>query len=56
MASTLVAKGHPAFGQNNGLHVTLQPDGSLTSWIDESPAPPDQPQPDVPDTAARQAD
>ncbi len=60
---TLVAKGRAAYGQNNGLHVALQPDGSLTSWVDETPTPTptlepdgsDQPQPDVPDSAAPQA-
>jgi hypothetical protein len=29
---TLVAEGHTAHGQNNGLHVALQPDGQLASW------------------------
>ncbi|MFG3285462.1 hypothetical protein [Streptomyces sp. NPDC048111] len=31
---TLVAKGASATGQNNGLHVVLNPDGTVTSWID----------------------
>lgn len=35
---TLVADGHAAHGENNGLHVTLQPDGRLTSSVDETPA------------------
>lgn len=41
---TLVANGRAAYGENNGLHVTLRPDGRLTSWVDEPP---------VPDTAPR---
>ncbi|WP_151478700.1 hypothetical protein [Streptomyces albicerus] len=36
---TLVAKGSAAYGENNGLHVTLQPDGQLTSWVEDTPAP-----------------
>lgn len=32
---TLVADGHNAYGENNGLHVALHPDGKLTSWLDE---------------------
>ncbi|WP_328429852.1 hypothetical protein [Streptomyces sp. NBC_00443] len=31
---TLVANGHAAHGENNGLHVSLQPDGELRSWPD----------------------
>ncbi len=31
---TLVAKGSAAAGQNNGLHVVLSPDGTVTSWVD----------------------
>ncbi|AOR36224.1 hypothetical protein BFF78_38850 [Streptomyces fodineus] len=34
---TLVAKGRSACGQDNGLHVALQPDGQLTSWVDDAP-------------------
>ncbi|MCC5478019.1 hypothetical protein [Streptomyces barringtoniae] len=34
---TLVAKDHAARGQNNGLHVLLQPDGRVTSWVDDAP-------------------
>lgn len=40
---TLVADGRPAYGQNNGLHVVLQPDGQLRSWVDEAPAPAPRP-------------
>ncbi|WP_328763278.1 MULTISPECIES: hypothetical protein [unclassified Streptomyces] len=30
---TLVSKGGtPAYGQNDGLHVVLRPDGTVTSW------------------------
>ena len=36
---TVVAKGRAAYGQNNGLHVVLQPDGRLTSWVDDAPNP-----------------
>ncbi|MFI8343180.1 hypothetical protein ACIF8W_24405 [Streptomyces sp. NPDC085639] len=40
---TLVSKGGAAsYGQNNGLHVVLQPNGTVTSWMDGSPKP--QPQ------------
>jgi hypothetical protein len=36
---TLVADGHRAvYGENNGLHAALQPDGQLTSWVDATPA------------------
>ncbi|WP_328969384.1 hypothetical protein [Streptomyces sp. NBC_00239] len=32
---TLVSKGgEPAYGQHNGLHVVLQPNGTVTSWIE----------------------
>ncbi|MGW1866188.1 hypothetical protein ACWCPS_11585 [Streptomyces mauvecolor] len=31
---TLVAKGASATGQNNGLHVVLNPDGTVTSWVE----------------------
>ncbi|MFJ6937573.1 hypothetical protein [Streptomyces sp. NPDC101132] len=32
---TLVSKdGRPAYGQNNGLHVVLQPNGTVTSWVE----------------------
>jgi hypothetical protein len=43
---TLVANGRAAYGQNNGLHVALQPDGQLSSWVDRTPAPDPTPQPD----------
>ncbi|KMS73946.1 hypothetical protein ACM01_16515 [Streptomyces viridochromogenes] len=36
---TLVTDGHgAAYGENNGLHVALQPDGQLTSWVDAPPS------------------
>ncbi|MEY9988892.1 hypothetical protein ABIE67_000924 [Streptomyces sp. V4I8] len=36
---TLVTDGQrAAYGENNGLHVALHPDGRLTSWVDEAPA------------------
>jgi hypothetical protein len=43
---TLVAHGHAAYGENNGLHVALQPDGQLSSWVDQAPEPDPTPQPD----------
>ncbi|MFJ7592710.1 hypothetical protein ACIQZO_36115 [Streptomyces sp. NPDC097617] len=43
---TLVSKGAAAsYGQSNGLHVVLQPNGSITSWMDGAPKPKPQPQP-----------
>ncbi|QOV33637.1 hypothetical protein IM697_25935 [Streptomyces ferrugineus] len=36
---TLVAAGHPAYGEHNGLRVALHPDGELTSWVDPTPMP-----------------
>ncbi|MCX3062330.1 hypothetical protein [Streptomyces beihaiensis] len=33
---TLDADGRTAFGENNGLHVALKPDGTVTSWLDGS--------------------
>ncbi|MFI6086866.1 hypothetical protein [Streptomyces sp. NPDC051218] len=51
---SLDANGRAAYGQNNGLHVALQPDGQLKSWLDKAgqdaqdpqPAPDDDVQPD----------
>ncbi|WP_445269086.1 hypothetical protein [Streptomyces sp. DSM 41634] len=41
---TLVSKGAAsAYGQNNGLHVVLQPNGTVTSWVEGAP----KPKPDV---------
>ncbi|MFI5667728.1 hypothetical protein [Streptomyces sp. NPDC051704] len=43
---TLVTKGgKPAYGQNNGLHVVLQPNGTVTSWVEGEPAPKPKPEP-----------
>lgn len=42
---TLDADGRAAAGENNGLHVVLSPDGSLTSWLAGSPAPAPDPKP-----------
>ncbi|MFG2751301.1 hypothetical protein [Streptomyces xanthophaeus] len=37
---TLVSKGGAAaYGQNNGLHVVLQPNGTVTSWLEGAPQP-----------------
>ncbi|MEU9086666.1 hypothetical protein [Streptomyces sp. NPDC048357] len=45
---TLVSKGGAAaYGQNNGLHVVLQPNGTVTSWMEGAPKPKPKPQPDV---------
>ncbi|MFZ3471815.1 hypothetical protein ACODT3_17380 [Streptomyces sp. 4.24] len=44
---TLVSKGGAAaYGQNNGLHVVLQPNGTVTSWVEGvTPKPKPQPTP-----------
>ncbi|MFF4505213.1 hypothetical protein [Streptomyces sp. NPDC001401] len=60
---TLVANGRTAYGRLNGLHVALQPDGQLSSWVDQGPTPqPDHTQqpapiapvtPDTPNASAQ---
>ncbi|MFE9564234.1 hypothetical protein ACFYM0_24350 [Streptomyces sp. NPDC006487] len=41
---TLVSKGgRPAYGQNNGLHVVLQPNGTVTSWVEGATKPVEKP-------------
>lgn len=43
---TLVGKGGAAsYGQNNGLHVVLQPNGTVTSWMEGADKP--KPKPEV---------
>ncbi|KOU30879.1 hypothetical protein ADK52_03775, partial [Streptomyces sp. WM6372] len=43
---TLVSKGgKPAYGQNNGLHVVLQPNGTVTSWVEGEQKPEPRPKP-----------
>lgn len=42
---TLTTSGQPAYGQNNGLHVVLQPDGSVSSWMEKAPRPQPKPTP-----------
>ncbi|MFG2990947.1 hypothetical protein ACGFZK_16955 [Streptomyces sp. NPDC048257] len=43
---TLVSKGGAAaYGQNNGLHVVLQPNGTVTSWMEGAPKPEPKPKP-----------
>lgn len=37
--------GKPAYGQNNGLHVILQPDGTVRSWVETAPKPDPTPAP-----------
>ncbi|MFJ2935079.1 hypothetical protein ACIO8G_20195 [Streptomyces sp. NPDC087219] len=37
--------GQPAYGQNNGLHVVLQPDGTVRSWVETAPEPDPTPTP-----------
>ncbi|MGR4881418.1 hypothetical protein ACIPUC_18700 [Streptomyces sp. LARHCF249] len=45
---TLVSKGAAAaYGQNNGLHVVLQPNGTVTSWTDGGEQPKPQVKPEV---------
>ncbi|WP_030647906.1 MULTISPECIES: hypothetical protein [Streptomyces] len=43
---TLVSRGSAAaYGQSNGLHVVLQPNGTVTSWLDGAPKPAPKPKP-----------
>ncbi|MFE1831562.1 hypothetical protein [Streptomyces yangpuensis] len=43
---TLVGRGGAAsYGRSNGLHVVLQPNGTVTSWLDGAPKP--KPKPEV---------
>ncbi|MFA7762087.1 hypothetical protein [Streptomyces sp. NRRL S-448] len=45
---TLVSKGGAAsYGQNNGLRVVLQPNGTVTSWMDGAPQPQPQPKKEI---------
>ncbi|WP_395361383.1 hypothetical protein ACHGLA_17175 [Streptomyces sp. YH02] len=38
LIDTLVSTdGRPAYGQNNGLHVVLRPDGTVRSWVETTP-------------------
>ncbi|WP_024755945.1 hypothetical protein [Streptomyces exfoliatus] len=39
LIDTLTTTGQAAYGQNNGLHVTLHPDGTVTSWLETAPKP-----------------
>ncbi|MFF5484852.1 hypothetical protein ACFY7Y_09680 [Streptomyces virginiae] len=42
----LVSKGEAAsYGQNDGLHVVLRPNGTVTSWMDGASKPKPQPKP-----------
>ncbi|MCY0921591.1 hypothetical protein OS965_26035 [Streptomyces sp. H27-G5] len=42
---TLVSRdGRPAYGQNNGLHITLYPNGTVSSWVEAAPKPKPKPQ------------
>ncbi|MGW1894494.1 hypothetical protein ACWCP6_30260 [Streptomyces sp. NPDC002004] len=45
---SLVARGRSAYGENNGLHIALHPDGSISSWVEGRFTPKPQPKP-VPD-------
>ncbi|KQX09433.1 hypothetical protein ASC82_26280 [Streptomyces sp. Root431] len=45
LIDTLTTTGQPAYGQNNGLHVTLHPDGTVTSWLETAPKPTPKPKP-----------
>ncbi|WP_405491289.1 hypothetical protein [Streptomyces sp. NBC_00096] len=43
---TLVSKGgEAAQGQHNGLHVVLQPNGTVTSWVEGATKPVEKPKP-----------
>ncbi|MER5735543.1 hypothetical protein ABT117_07695 [Streptomyces sp. NPDC002262] len=37
--------GRPGYGENNGLHIVLQPDGTVSSWKEDVPAPVPTPKP-----------
>ncbi|MFD6076080.1 hypothetical protein ACFWG5_10930 [Streptomyces hydrogenans] len=37
--------GRPGYGENNGLHIVLQPDGTVSSWREDVPAPVPTPEP-----------
>ncbi|MEU6144437.1 hypothetical protein ABZ848_29310 [Streptomyces sp. NPDC047081] len=43
---TLSTKGRTAYGNLNGLHVALHPNGKVTSWAEDVPSPDPTPQPD----------
>ncbi|WP_143664477.1 hypothetical protein [Streptomyces sp. NRRL B-24572] len=46
LIDTLVSgDGKPVYGENNGLHVVLRPDGTVSSWLDKAPAPAPKPKP-----------
>ncbi|WP_338495338.1 hypothetical protein [Streptomyces sp. SJL17-4] len=46
LIDTLVSTdGQPAYGQNNGLHVVLRPDGTVRSWVETTPKPAPKPEP-----------
>ncbi|MFJ5782447.1 hypothetical protein [Streptomyces hydrogenans] len=48
--------GQPAYGENNGLHIVLQPDGTVSSWLEDVPAPVPAPKPQPkPDPAPKPA-
>ncbi|MFI6010248.1 hypothetical protein ACIBAG_15775 [Streptomyces sp. NPDC051243] len=43
---TLYTQGLPTHAQHNGLHLALQPDGRLSSWVDGTATP--EPTPTAP--------
>ncbi|MFE2525440.1 hypothetical protein ACFXEL_14495 [Streptomyces sp. NPDC059382] len=48
--------GRPAYGRYNGLHITLYPNGTVSSWVEDAPKPKPKPQPKpevVQESAAR---
>ncbi|MEU7698126.1 hypothetical protein [Streptomyces sp. NPDC039028] len=46
LIDTLVSTdGRPAYGQHNGLHVVLRPDGTVRSWTETAPKPDPKPTP-----------
>ncbi|WP_424212921.1 hypothetical protein ACN20G_13035 [Streptomyces sp. BI20] len=45
---TLVStNGKPAHGEHNGLHVVLQPNGTVSSWVEGGTKPAEKPKPQV---------
>ncbi|MFG2983130.1 hypothetical protein ACGFYQ_18090 [Streptomyces sp. NPDC048258] len=55
---TLVSTGGgAAYGQSNGLHVVLQPNGTVTSWMEgaERPKPVEKPKPQIKPEAKKES-
>ncbi|GGY43168.1 hypothetical protein [Streptomyces omiyaensis] len=45
IGSVVSTGGRPAYAQNNGLHIVLWPDGTVSSWRERVPAPVPAPKP-----------